>query len=70
MATTVVDRRTDHAESYQHHRPSAAWRRSRIEIKFGRPKDWRPVATRYDRCLTVRLLRHALAAVIIFWLGS
>ncbi|VXD00721.1 hypothetical protein SPHINGOT1_310010 [Sphingomonas sp. T1] len=26
--------------------------RSRIEIMFGRLKDWRRVATRYDRCLT------------------
>ncbi len=25
-------------------------RRSRIEIMFGRLKDWRRVATRYDRC--------------------
>ncbi|MFT8523397.1 MAG: IS5 family transposase [Gluconobacter cerinus] len=28
-------------------------RRSRIEIMFGRLKDWRRVATRYDRCPTV-----------------
>lgn len=27
--------------------------RSRIEIMFGRLKDWRRVATRYDRCPTV-----------------
>ncbi|MFT9375979.1 MAG: IS5/IS1182 family transposase, partial [Komagataeibacter saccharivorans] len=32
-------------------------RRNRIEIMFGRLKDWRRVATRYDRCPTV-----------IFWL--
>ncbi|WP_172330777.1 transposase, partial [Mangrovicoccus sp. HB161399] len=25
-------------------------RRKRIEIMFGRLKDWRRVATRYDRC--------------------
>lgn len=31
-------------------------RRSRIEIMFGRRKDWRRVATRYDRCPTVFFL--------------
>ena len=43
-------------------------RRSRIEIMFGRLKDWRRVATRYDRCPTVFLSAIALAATIIFWL--
>ena len=42
--------------------------RSRIEIKFGRLKDWRRVATRYDRCPTVFLSAIALAATVIFWL--
>ena len=43
-------------------------RRSRIEIMFGRLKDWRRVATRYDRCPTVFLSAVALAAAVIFWL--
>jgi transposase len=43
-------------------------RRSRIEIMFGRLKDWRHVATRYDRCLRVFLC--ALAATIMFWLWN
>ncbi|WP_375272705.1 IS5 family transposase [Sphingomonas sp.] len=43
-------------------------RRSRIEIMFGRLKNWRRVATRYDRCPTVFLSAVALAATIIFWL--
>ena len=30
-------------------------RRNRIEIMFGRLKDWRRVATRYDRCPKVFL---------------
>jgi transposase len=42
--------------------------RSRIEIMFGRLKDWRRVATRYDRCPTVFLSAVALAATVIFWL--
>ncbi|WP_295707461.1 IS5 family transposase [uncultured Brevundimonas sp.] len=43
-------------------------RRNRIEIMFGRLKDWRRVATRYDRCPTVFLSAIALAAVVLFWL--
>ncbi len=42
--------------------------RSRIEIMFGRLKDWRRVATRYDRCPTVFFSAIALAAGVI--LGS
>ncbi len=43
-------------------------RRNRIEIMFGRIKDWRRVATRYDRCPMVFLSAIALAATVIFWL--
>jgi transposase len=43
-------------------------RRNRIEIMFGRLKDWRLVATRYDRCPKVFLSAIALAATIIYWL--
>ncbi len=43
-------------------------RRNRIEIMFGRPKDWRRVATRYDRCPTVFFSALALAATVLFWL--
>ena len=43
-------------------------RRSRIEIMFGRLKDWRRVATRYDRCPTVFFSAIALVATVIFWL--
>lgn len=42
--------------------------RNRIEIMFGRLKDWRRIATRYDRCPKVFLSAIALAATIIFWL--
>jgi len=45
-------------------------RRSRIEIMFGRLKDWRRVATRYDRRPTVFFSVVALAATVIFWLRS
>ena len=43
-------------------------RRNRIEIMFGRLKDWRRVAARYDRCPKVFLSAIALAATVIYWL--
>ena len=43
-------------------------RRNRIEIMFGRLKDWRRVATRYDRCPKVFLSAIALAATVLYWL--
>ena len=43
-------------------------RRNRIEIMFGRLKDWRRIATRYDRCAKTFLSAVALAANVIFWL--
>ncbi|MEY8832014.1 transposase, partial [Phaeobacter italicus] len=43
-------------------------RRNRIEIMFGRLKDWRRVATRYDRCPKVFLSAIALAVLVIYWL--
>ena len=45
-------------------------RRNRIEIKFGRLKGWRRIATRYDRCPKVFLSAIALAATVIFWLRN
>jgi transposase len=37
--------KSDHSIGAGHYR-----RRNRTEIMFGRPKDWRRVATRYGRC--------------------
>ncbi len=42
--------------------------RNHIEMMFGRLKDWRRVATRYDRCPKVFLSAVALAATVIFWI--
>ncbi len=42
--------------------------RHRIENMFARLKDWRRVATRYDRCAKVFLSACALAAAVMFWL--
>jgi transposase len=43
-------------------------RRNRIEIMFGRLKDWRRIATRYHRCANTFLSAVALAATVMFWL--
>lgn len=43
-------------------------RRNRIERMFGKLKDWRRVATRYDRCPNVFTSAIALAATVLFWL--
>ncbi len=42
--------------------------RHRIENAFGRLKDWRRVATRYDRCAHTFFSAICIAATIIFWL--
>jgi transposase len=41
-------------------------RRNRIEIKFGRLKDWRRIATRYDRCPKLFPSAIARAPAVIF----
>lgn len=43
-------------------------RRNQIAIMFGRLKDWRRVATRYDQCPKVLLSAIALTALVIYWL--
>ena len=42
--------------------------RNRIEIMFGRLKDWRRVATRYDRGPETFFSAIMLAATVLFWL--
>jgi transposase len=43
-------------------------RRNRIGIMFERLKDWRRIATRYDRCPKVIFSTIAITATVIFWL--
>ncbi len=43
-------------------------RRNLIERMFGRIKDWRRVATRYDRCAHTFMSAICIAATVIFWL--
>ena len=43
-------------------------RRNLIERRFGRLKDWRRIATRYDRCAHTFFSAICIAATVIFWL--
>lgn len=43
--------------------------RHRIENMFGRLKDWRRVATRYDRCAHTFFSAICIAATVTFWLA-
>ena len=42
--------------------------RHQIENMFARLKDWRRIATRYDRCPILFLSACASAATVIYWL--
>ena len=42
--------------------------RHRIENMFARIKDWRRVATRYDRCAHTFFSAICIAATVSFWL--
>ena len=42
--------------------------RHHIENMLGRLKDWRRIATRYDRCAHTFLSAICLAATVTFWL--
>ena len=44
--------------------------RYRIENMFGRPKDWRRIAMRYDRCAHTFMSAICLAAAILFWINE
>ena len=42
--------------------------RNLVERMFGRLKDWRRVASRYDRCAHTFMSAVCIAAPVIFWL--
>ncbi len=42
--------------------------RHRIENAFSRLKDWRRIATRYDRCAHTFHSAICIAAIVTFWL--
>lgn len=50
------------------HDPELYKQRHRIEVMFGRLKDWRRVAMRYDRCAHTFFAAITIAATLTFWL--
>lgn len=52
------------------HDPALYRQRHKIEIMFGRIKDWRRIHTRYDRCAHAFFSAICIAATVIFWLGQ
>ena len=42
--------------------------RHKVENLFAKLKDWRRVATRYDRCAHTFFSAICIAAAVIFWL--
>jgi len=43
--------------------------RHKVENMFAKLKDWRRIATRYDRCADIFFAAITLAAIIIFWIN-
>lgn len=43
--------------------------RHKVENMFARLKDWRRIATRYDRCADTFFAAITIAATVIFWLN-
>ena len=60
---SCLKQRNKAVKNDQNHRK----RRTRIKAMFGRLKDWRRLATRYDRCPKVFPSAIALAALVIYW---
>lgn len=52
------------------HDPVLYRQRHKIEIMFGRLKDWRRIHTRYDRCAHTFFSAICIAATVTFWLRS
>jgi transposase len=53
----------------QYHYDKVLYRqRHKIENVFGRIKDWRRVATRYDRCAHAFMSAISIAATCCYWL--
>ena len=44
--------------------------RHKVENLFARLKDWRRIATRYDRCAHTFMAAVTLAAIMIFWINE
>ncbi len=58
-----ANRKVQYHYNKQHYR-----QRNKIENLFGRIKDWRRVATRYDRCPHTFMSAISIAATLCYWL--
>lgn len=56
------------AKSQEYYDKKQYRQRHKIEHMFSRLKDWRRIATRYDRCAHTFLSAIHLAAIVIFYL--
>ncbi len=45
-------------------------KRHKVENLFAKLKDWRRIATRYDRCAHIFRSAIYLAATVIFWINQ
>ena len=63
----VIPAKVNRRNPAPHDRAKYKWR-NLIERLFNKLKNWRRVATRYDRCSTAFFSAIALAATVIFWL--
>jgi putative transposase len=52
----------------RHYSKTLYKQRHKIEVMFGRIKDWRRIAMRYDRCAHTFFSAICLAATVIFYL--
>lgn len=52
------------------HDPLLYRQRHKIEIMFGRLKDWQRIATRYDRCAHTFFSAICIAAAVTFYLNQ
>jgi putative transposase len=59
----TANRKVQHAYDKQLYR-----QRHKIENLFARLKDWRRIATRYDRCAHTFMSAITIAATVCFWL--
>ena len=59
-----------HRKHPRPHDPALYRQRHPVENLFAKLKDWRRIATRYDRCADIFMGAITLAAIVIFWLGK
>ncbi len=54
----------------RHYSKTSYKQRHKIENMFAKLKDWRRIATRYDRCAHIFMSAICVAATVIFWISQ